>query len=315
MTSKPLHNTNIITESFSGIVNRITFHNPETGWSILRVNPINNPIQHESVVVHQTKVFAGATMDFRGNWVNHPKFGRQFKAIEVIERKPATMAALEKYLGSGLIKGVGPKTAKKIVSHFGKSTLEVFEKNIQKLIEVEGIATKKITMIETAWIEHRSIRDVMIFLQSHGISTLFAVKIFKQYKEKAIKLVTKNPYRLANDIYGIGFISADKIALSIGLQPKSPQRIMAAIAHVLSAARDFGHCFLYKKQISKQVNELLSLDICANLSDFLALMESQGHIMVRNLGVGENSSKMCFYAKSLYYDELFIAKTTGPPFP
>jgi exodeoxyribonuclease V alpha subunit len=142
---KPLsHRTGIIEETLSGIVDRVTFHNPENGWAILRLTSFNNPHQQETVIVHQTKVFAGATMEFKGAWTYHKQYGRQFQAIEAIEKKPATTAALEKYLGSGLIKGVGPKTARKIVKHFGKNTLDVFEEEIDKLTQVPGIADKKL---------------------------------------------------------------------------------------------------------------------------------------------------------------------------
>ena len=142
--------TGAITETVRGIVDRVTYHNPDNGWSVLRVLPFNNPHQQETVIVHQTKVFAGATMEFHGTWADHPKFGRQFRATKAIERKPATTAALEKYLGSGLIKGVGPKTAKKIVNHFGKNTLEIFEDEIERLIEIQGIALKKLEMIKVS---------------------------------------------------------------------------------------------------------------------------------------------------------------------
>lgn len=232
--------TGVITETIRGIVDRVTYHNPDNGWSVLRVLPFNNPHQQETVIVHQTKVFAGATMEFHGAWIFHPKFGRQFKATKAVERKPATTAALEKYLGSGLIKGVGPKTAKKIVQHFGKKTLEILEGEIERLTEIKGIAQKKLGMIGAAWIEHRAIREVMMFLQSHGISTLFAVRIYKEYGDNAIEYVNEDPYRISNDFYGIGFFSADKVAQSIGLALDSPQRIMAAIKHVLAASREFG---------------------------------------------------------------------------
>ena len=195
MRQKPLNQTGIITETIRGIVDRVTFHNPDNGWSILRVLPFNNPHQQETVIVHQTKVFAGATMEFRGSWTVHPQYGRQFQATNAVEKKPATAAALEKYLGSGLIKGVGPKTAKKIVSHFGDKTLDVFEGEIERLVEVPGIATKKLEMISDAWTEHRAIREVMMFLQSHGISTLFAVRIYKEYGDNAIQNVNADPYR------------------------------------------------------------------------------------------------------------------------
>jgi exodeoxyribonuclease V alpha subunit len=234
----------VITESLRGIVDRVTYHNPDNGWSVLRVFPFNSPGQQETVIVHQTKVFAGATMEFHGAWTTHPKFGRQFKATTAVEKKPASAAALEKYLGSGLITGVGPITAKKIVTHFGEKALEIFEGEIERLIEIPGIAQKKLEMIRQAWAEHRAIRDVMMFLQSHGISTLYAVRIFKEYGDNAIPYVSQDPYRLANDFYGIGFFSADRVALSIGLAADSNERIMAAIKHVLAAAREFGHCYL-----------------------------------------------------------------------
>ena len=187
MQNRKIPPARAITESIRGIVDRVTYHNPDNGWSVLRLSPFDNPYAYETVTVHQTKVFAGATMEFHGSWTLHPKFGRQFKAVRALEKKPATAAALQKYLGSGLIRGVGPKTAKKIVQHFGKETLDVFENDIERLTEIRGIAKKKLTMISNAWIEHRSIRNVMMFLQSHGISTLFAVRIYKEYGDDAIQ--------------------------------------------------------------------------------------------------------------------------------
>lgn len=300
--------TGIIKESIRGIVDRVTYHNPDSGWSVLRVLPFNNPCQQETVTVHQTKVFAGATMEFYGAWTVHPKFGRQFKATEAVERKPATIAALEKYLGSGLIKGVGPKTAKKIVKHFHEKTLAIFEEEIKRLTEVPGIAQKKLEMISQAWSEHRAIREVMMFLQSHGISTLFAVRIYKEYGDHAIPYVTEDPYRLSNDFYGIGFFSADKVALSIGLDIDSPERIVAGIKHVLAASRDFGHCYLTESQIQAQVNALLELDISDRLPDLLKKMEQDRVVMVRKLVKIEGSTELCYYSKTLYFDELYVAK-------
>jgi exodeoxyribonuclease V alpha subunit len=300
--------TGVITEILRGIVDRVTYHNPDNGWSVLRVLPFNDPYQQETVIVHQTKVFAGATMEFQGAWTVHPKFGRQFRATKAVERKPATTAALEKYLGSGLIKGVGPKTAKKIVSHFGKKTLDVFEGEIGRLTEVQGIAQKKLEMISAAWIEHRAIREVMMFLQSHGISTLFAVRIYKEYGDKAIEYVNEDPYRLANDFYGIGFFSADKVAQSIGFAPDSPQRIMAAIKHVLAASREFGHCYLTQSQIRIQVKELIELVLGNRLAELLNQMEEEGLVMVREIGTTEGLIEPCYYSKSLYFDELYVAK-------
>jgi len=300
--------TGKITERLRGIVDRVTFHNADNGWSVLRVRPLADPHQQETVTVHQTKVFAGATMEFYGAWTVHPKFGRQFKAVKAVEKRPATAAALEKYLGSGLIKGVGPKTAKKIVKYFGRDTLDVFENEIERLTEITGIAQKKLAMISQAWIEHRAIRNVMMFLQSHGISTLFAVRIYKEYGDDAIETVNDDPYRLARDFYGIGFFSADKVALSIGLATDSPQRIMAGINHVLAASREFGHCYLRQSQITAQVNQLLGLRLDDRIPDYLDRMQKDGLVMARELAVSDEGVETCYYSRTLYYDERYVAR-------
>ncbi|WP_163336188.1 AAA family ATPase [Desulfopila sp. IMCC35008] len=300
-----------IVEKVRGIVQRVTFHNPVNGWSVLQVQTFAGGHEKVQVVVHQTKVFAGATMEFEGAWSVHPKFGRQFKAVKAVEKKPASAAALEKYLGSGLIKGVGPKTAKRIVSYFKQDTLKVFEKEIERLTEVEGIASKKLEMITEAWREHRLIRDVMIFLQGHNISTLFAVRIYKKYGEKAITMVSEDPYRLAVDFYGIGFFSADQVALSIGLAPDSDRRIIAAIRHVLSAGREQGHCYLTAEQINNDVRELLQLDLKERMASLLNLMEEDNHLKVRRILAADGGVVECYYSKSLYYDELLVANRCG----
>ena len=299
----------LLEERLRGIVERITFHSPDSGWAVLRVAPLNSRDEEATVTVHQTRVFAGATMEFSGCWVVHPKFGRQFKAERAVELKPASAGALEKYLGSGLIKGVGPKTAHKIVSHFGKETLEVFEEQIARLTEVPGIAEKKLASISTAWQEHRAVRDVMIFLQAQGISTLFAVRIYKQYGDNSIAVVSENPYRLAEDLYGIGFFTADKVALSLGFAPDSPLRITAAIRHVLAASREQGHCWLTQAQIASGVRELLQLDTDDGITLHLHEMEQQNSLRVRLLTVRNSvEPERCYYDKRLYYDEKYVAE-------
>ena len=167
-----------IQEKIRGIVERVTYHDEASGWSVLKVAPLRANDGLATVTVHQTRVFAGATMEFVGAWVHHPKFGRQFKAKYASELKPASAGALEKYLGSGLIPGVGPKIAHRIVRHFGERTLRVFEEDMDQLTQVPGIADRKLAAIRAAWEEHRAVREVMLFLQEHGISTLFAVRIF-----------------------------------------------------------------------------------------------------------------------------------------
>jgi exodeoxyribonuclease V alpha subunit len=294
-------------EKLIGIVERVTFHSLETGWSVLKVTSFNDPGKISTVLIHQAKVFAGASMEFYGSWTNHPKFGEQFKAEKAIEKKPATTAALEKYLGSGLIKGVGPKTAKKIVKYFGKRTLEVFEDTIDELLEVPSIAEKKLTQIKSSWEEHKSIRDVMMFLQSYGVSTLFAVKIFKTYGDKAIDTVLKNPYCLARDIYGIGFFSADRIALAMGFKEDGDERIQAGIKHILAASRDDGHCYLFKQQIIDGTLELLKLKNHALIEQSINYLFDEGEIMKRRLPVKDELID-CYYSKSLYWDEDYVVK-------
>lgn len=299
--------TKHITEVLKGIVSRVTYHNIENGWTVLRVQSYGLLGQQETVTVHQTKVFAGATMEFHGAWTVHPQYGRQFVAEKAIENKPASAAALEKYLGSGLIKGVGPKTARRIVQHFGADTLKVFESASERLKEVPGIAEKKLEVIRQAWEEHRMVREVMIFLQGHGISTLFAVRIYKKYGEQAIVIVQGNPYCLATDFYGIGFFSADKVALSIGLGRDSIQRLMAGVGHVLSASREQGHCYLTRAQICREVEDLLELKMEERLDAVLLQMEQENQLKMRQLYGEDGTLESCYYSKSLYFEEKIVA--------
>lgn len=293
-------------DKISAIVERITFHSPETGWAVLKVKSTEKK-ELITVLIHQAKVFAGATMDFYGQWVEHQKFGRQFKASHAIEIKPASAAALEKYLGSGLIYGVGPKTAKKIVSYFGKETLEVFEEKISELLKVPGIAEKKLDNIKQSWEEHRAIRDIMLFLQEKGVSTLFAVKIFRHYGEKSIELVKSNPYRLAKDIYGIGFLTADDVAKSLGFDPKSPLRISAGIQHILANSREEGHCFLTQTQILKETQDLLELKNEELILDELKQLIENAEIKTRKLqSLAPNET--AYYSNTLFWEEDYVAR-------
>lgn len=296
-------------ECLTGVVERITFHNAENGWTVLKVATLQESNRLVTVVVHQAKVFAGSTMEFRGTWHHHPKFGEQFKADQVIEKTPASSAALEKYLGSGLIKGVGPSTAQRIVSYFKDRTLDVFENKIHELKRVPGIAEKKLEQIKVSWEEHRTIRDVMMFLQTYGISTLFSVKIYKAYGSKAIEVVSKNPYRLAQDIHGIGFFSADKIALNMGFQKDGKQRLAAGIQHVLGSSRESGHCFLTQNQIVESTVTLLEEEKARELIlDILEDLLKADQIKSRQL-LFENEMQKCYYSKALYYDELSVAES------
>lgn len=295
-------------ERLTGIVERVTYHNPENGWTVLKVSSFRDPARLVTVLIHQAKVFAGATMEFWGSHGHHPKHGEQFKAVRAVEKKPASAAALEKYLGSGLIRGVGPATARKIVGHFKERTLGIFESEIDELLRVPGIAEKKLEQIKTSWEEHRAIRDVMLFLQGYGISTLFATKIYKTYGDKAIEIVSANPYRLAHDIYGIGFFSADKIALAMGFERTGRPRVEAGIKHVLASSREDGHCFLTEKQIVGGTIELLREKIePEQIISVLKDLHSTDQVKHRMLHLGGEEAEDCYYSKSLYFDELTTA--------
>lgn len=292
----------------AGVVERVTYHNAENGWSVLKVSPFNEPHKLATVLIHQAKVFAGSSMEFWGEWSHHPKHGEQFRANHAIEKKPSSSSAMEKYLGSGLIRGVGPKTAKKIVQFFKDKTLQVFEENIDELLNVPGIAERKLLDIKASWEEHKSIRDVMLFLQGYGISTLFAVKIFKAYGKDSIRIVSENPYRLAKDIYGIGFFSADKIALSMGFQKEGLPRIEAGIKHILASSRDEGHCFLAEEQIVAKTTKLLEIDAADKIKVFLAELLNSHEIKMRPVVNHHGGAMTAYYSRTLYFDELYVAR-------
>ena len=216
-------NASVPQETITGVVERLTFYSEESGYTVARLT--RSSIKDLTTIVGSfANIQPGQTLQLTGFWREHPQYGSQFQVINYKETKPATLTGIEKYLGSGLIKGVGPVTAKRIVAHFGVETLEIIENQIDRLIEVNGIAKKRIKLIKNAWETQKAIKEVMVFLQGHGVSTIYAVKIYKQYGDKAIAVVTNNPYQLATDIYGIGFLTADKIARNLGVAPDSQFR-------------------------------------------------------------------------------------------
>ena len=219
-------NASVPQETITGVVERLTFYSEESGYTVARLT--RSSIKDLTTIVGSfANIQPGQTLQLTGFWREHPQYGSQFQVINYKETKPATLTGIEKYLGSGLIKGVGPVTAKRIVAHFGVETLEIIENQIDRLIEVNGIAKKRIKLIKNAWETQKAIKEVMVFLQGHGVSTIYAVKIYKQYGDKAIAVVTNNPYQLATDIYGIGFLTADKIARNLGVAPDSQFRYCA----------------------------------------------------------------------------------------
>ncbi|MGA1131001.1 MAG: ATP-dependent RecD-like DNA helicase [Prochlorotrichaceae cyanobacterium] len=239
-----------------GIVERLTFHSTESGYTVARVQA-KGERELVTIVGSFPQIEAGQTLRLLGEWRNHPKYGDQFQVKQYQELKPATLTGIEKYLGSGLIKGVGPVTARRIVAHFGLETLEIIEHQIHRLAEVPGIAHKRIAMIQRTWTEQKAIKEVMLFLQGNGVSTTYAVKIFKHYGNESIAVVSANPYQLATDVYGIGFITADAIARNLGIAAHSDYRYRAGLVHVLNTAGEEGHCYLPRSELIQRAGKLL----------------------------------------------------------
>ena len=245
-------------EMLAGTLERIVFTNEENGYTVARFS-VPRRYDLVTVVGPLAGVHAGARLRLWGIWKNHAVYGEQFVIENYKEERPATIEGIRKYLGSGLIKGVGPVTATRIAEHFGQYTLDVIEEEIERLIEVPGVGPKRVKIIAQAWEEQKSIKEIMIFLQSHGVTTRLAVKIYKTYGDEAIESVEQDPYRLARDIYGIGFITADKIARSLGVEPDSPQRIRAGLEHTLSTLADEGHVYVPRPHLVEATTKLLEV--------------------------------------------------------
>lgn len=253
-----------------GVIERMTYHNEETGYTVAKLTP---EVRSEAnagqsgfgrnrevaIIGTMVGVNVGESVELQGRWTIHAEYGRQFVVERMRTVLPATVAGIEKYLGSGLIRGVGPVTAKRIVKHFGVDTLTIIEEYPERLNEVPSVGRKRVQMIMTAWQEQKAIKEVMLFLQSHSVSTGLATKIYKFYGDDAIGIVQQDPYRLARDIYGIGFLTADRIAQALGLAPDSPQRVAAGVAYALNQATEEGHVFLPTSELVKQASELLAV--------------------------------------------------------
>lgn len=246
-----------------GVVERLTYHNEETGYTVAKLAPEQSARLGEAreytVVGNMLGVNVGESVELSGRWIVHTEYGRQFQVEQMRTVLPATVAGIEKYLGSGLIKGVGPEMAKRIVRHFGAETLNVIEQEPDRLIEVPGIGPKRHHLIVNAWAEQQAIKEVMLFLQSHGVTTSLATKIYKYYGDDAIGVVRADPYRLARDIYGIGFLTADKIARALGIPADSPARVAAGLLYALSQASDEGHVYLPTSELVKSATALLEV--------------------------------------------------------
>ena len=296
-----IYQENTYMEKISGVVEKIIFKNEENGFHVLNVW-IKGKNKDCIVTVNQLKIHEGITMEFEGQWISNQKYGKQFKAEKSKEVEPETKEAIVRYLSSTFFKGIGPVIAKNIVDHFGEKTLEILKTNIDKLIEVNGVSKKKLEKIRVSWIENTEINEIMIFLQGYNISTLFATRIYETYGRDCINQIRQNPYRLSNDIYGIGFKYADKIALDIGIARDSKERLAAGINYVLLESEKDGHCYLLYSQILKKCEEILEAKVHEKIQDVLnALVEEN---MVKIL---EKDSEKRYYSNQLFYDEIYCA--------
>ncbi len=237
---------------------RITYANADTGYTVARVDPGRGG-DLVTVVGALLGAQPGEALRLRGRWGAHPQYGRQFSVDDYTTVLPATVQGIRRYLGSGLIKGIGPRLAERIVDHFGVDALQVIEEQPSRLVEVPNLGPKRTRLITAAWEEQKAIKEVMVFLQGVGVSTSLAVRIYKQYGDASIGVVRAEPYRLASEVWGIGFKTADAIAAAVGIPHDSPQRVKAGLQFVLSEATGSGHCFLPEPDLLTQAVEILQV--------------------------------------------------------
>jgi exodeoxyribonuclease V alpha subunit len=300
MRPAPVHSANrpaTAATSIEGVLDRVAFASEESAWSVVKLVVLGKS-ELVTAVGNLLGVQPGESLRLSGHWTTDKKYGEQFRVDSYITVKPATLVGMEKYLGSGLVRGLGKVMAERLVKHFGLETLEVIDQKPERLPEVEGIGPVRSERITTAWVEQRRIKDVMIFLQSYGVSTSYAVRIYKRYKDRAIAVVKENPYQLAIDISGIGFKSADKIAGQLGISPTSPQRAQAGVLHVLANFSDDGHVFGPRPKLVASATEILAIDT-AIIEQAITDLADRGHVVVQPGPGGEEA----VYLKTLHTAE------------
>jgi exodeoxyribonuclease V alpha subunit len=288
-------------ETLSGVIERITFHNPDSGFVVLRVH-VKGQYDLVTVVGKLPSVQAGEFVEAGGEWINDRDHGLQFKASELRTTPPHTAQGIEKYLGSGLIKGIGPHFARKIVEVFGERTLKVIDESPAFLKEVKGIGPRRIQQIRESWEQQRAVRSIMVFLQSHGVGTARAVRIYKAYGNQAINLVRSNPYRLATDIWGVGFHTADELAEKLGIDKCSPLRARAALRYVLQELSRHGHVGYPEKGAVERTTNLTSIEPKI-ITEAIEHERDEGALVRENIG-GDS----WLYLKALYVAEVGVAR-------
>jgi exodeoxyribonuclease V alpha subunit len=297
----PFESQNRDATTLEGVLERVVFANDENAWSVVKV-AVAGYRDLVTAVGNLLGVQPGENLRLSGGWINDPKYGRQFRVSSYATVVPATLNGIEKYLGSGLIRGIGKVMAARMAAAFGLECLDVIENHPERLTEVEGIGPKRRREIVRAWEEQREIKEVMIFLQSHGVSTHYAIKIYKAYGAQATTLVRENPYRLANDIYGIGFKSADKIAAALGIPPDAPQRIEAGTLYLLGQGGDRGHLYLPRPALIEEAEKLLGAT-AAQVETAVAALAEMEQIVVEPI----LESEPAIYLKSLHAAEVGVA--------
>jgi exodeoxyribonuclease V alpha subunit len=288
-------------EVLAGLVERVTYHNAENGFCVLRARARGHR-DVVTVVGHAAAISAGEWIMASGQWVNDRTHGQQFKAHFLRTSAPTSADGIEKYLSSGMIRGVGPVYAKKLVRAFGEKVFDIIETSPDRLREVDGIGPVRAASILAAWAEQKAVREIMVFLHSHGVSTARAVRIFKTYGADAIQVMTDNPYRLARDIRGIGFKTADAIAMKLGIEKTAMVRVRAGISYALTEAMDEGHCGLPTDELVPLAEKLL--EVPQHLIRTALELELQERTVIANQ-VGETA---CVFLAGLYRAERTIAQ-------
>ncbi|QKW21938.1 ATP-dependent RecD-like DNA helicase [Kitasatospora sp. NA04385] len=264
-----------------GVLERITYANEETGYTVARVDTGRGANDLLTVVGALLGAQVGESLRLFGRWGSHPQYGRQFTVENYTTVLPATVQGIQRYLGSGLIKGIGPRFAERIVERFGVETLEVIENEPGRLVEVPGLGPKRTKMIAKAWEEQKSIKEVMVFLQGVQVSTSLAVRIYKQYGDGSIGVVKNQPYRLASDVWGIGFLTADRIAQAVGIPHDSPERVKAGLQYALSQSTDNGNCYLPEERLIADGVKLLQVDVGLVIDCLAELVAAEGVVRER----------------------------------
>src|SRR5579864_8610619 len=289
-----------------GVLERVTFANPETGYTIARIAPERGGAELVTAVGPLLGAQVGEFLRLRGRWSAHPKYGRQFEVASYATVLPATAAGIQKYLGSGLIKGIGPVMAERMVAHFGTDIMHVIDDEPGRLIEVDGLGPKRTAMIAAAWAEQKAIKEVMIFLQGVGVSTSLAVRIYKKYGDASVSVVQQEPYRLAQDVWGIGFKTADTIAAAVGIAADSPERIKAGLAYTLSEAAD-GHCYLPEATLITSAAKILAVP-AAQIAPLIGDLAAEELAITEDLPAADPPGKVrAVYLPPFFHSERSVA--------